>query len=199
VQRIELEDGAYLEFAADWIAPDLARTLLDRLLSEVPWQARTIRVFGREVMQPRRVAWLGEPEAVYTYSGVRNEPRPFTPALLSLRERLERELALSFNAVLCNLYRDGRDSMGMHSDAEPELGSEPLVASLSFGATRTFRLRHRAGGARAKYDLPLPSGSLLMMSASTQRLYRHAIPKEARVTEPRINLTFRKVYPVRER
>lgn len=193
MQRIELEYGAYVDFAPRWLAPDEAQAAFDRLREEVPWQERAIRVFGREVLQPRLVAWLGEPEAVYTYSGVRHVPLAFTASLRALRDRLAHELALPLNGVLCNLYRDGRDSMGMHSDAEPELGPEPVVVSLSLGATRTFRLRPRAGGAGGGLDLPLTSGSLLVMRGSTQRTYRHGVPKQPRVSSPRINLTFRQV------
>lgn len=192
LQRIALEDGAYLELYESWLEPALSVSLFAQLLHEIPWEERTIRMFGKEVREPRLVAWVGEPEAVYTYSGRRNLPRPFTPGLTRLRAQLERELSLPFNAVLCNLYRDGRDSMGLHSDAEPELGPEPVVASLSLGATRRFRLLAKRA-ACPSCELALAGGSLLVMRGSTQRHYRHGIPKELRVRAPRINLTFRQV------
>jgi len=190
MQRIELEDGAYLELYETWLAEP--RLWFDALLGEIPWQAKAIRIFGREVMQPRLVAYLGEPEAVYTYSGVRNEPGPLGVRLSALRTRLEAELGLPFNAVLCNLYRNGLDSMGMHRDAEPELGPIPQVASISIGATRRFRLRHVASG-RAGCDLERATGSLLLMRGTTQRFYRHGVAKQPSIREPRINLTFRNV------
>lgn len=182
-----------MELYSEWLSASEADALFDTLLREVPWRSRSLRIFGREVLEPRLVAWLGEPEAVYTYSGVRNVPEPLPPALLALRERLERELGLGFNGVLCNLYRDGRDAMGLHRDAEPELGPDPVVASLSLGASRRFQLRHRHV-ARGRLDLVLAHGTLLVMRGTTQRFYRHGVPREARVSEPRINLTFRRVF-----
>jgi alkylated DNA repair dioxygenase AlkB len=189
MQRIELRDGAYLELDPHWL-PD-ADPVQRALLREVPFEARAIKLFGREVMQPRLVAWVGDPSAVYTYSGVRHQPLPWTPALERLRTQLEQRTELAFNAVLCNLYRDGRDSMGLHSDSEPELGSDPVVASLSLGAPRRFQLRHR--NAAHKLELTMTHGSLLVMRGTTQRFYRHAVPKEPAITAPRINLTFRRV------
>lgn len=191
--RIELGEGAYLEWFEHWIEPDRAVATMGSLLGEVPWAARAIRIFGREVMQPRLVSWHGEPGAEYTYSGVLQRPLAFTPTLTRLRERLSSELDLPFNSVLCNLYRDGRDSMGMHSDAEPELGKNPIVASLSFGTARKFTLRHRRGPAHGKLDLWLGSGSLLVMHGTTQHVYRHGVPKLAGALGARINLTFRQV------
>jgi alkylated DNA repair dioxygenase AlkB len=194
VQRIELGEGAYLELDEHWLAPAEAEAAFAAVSAEVSWEARAIRVFGREVMQPRLVRYVGDPDAAYTYSGVRHEPAPWTPALARLRAQLRGDLGIAFNAVLCNLYRDGRDAMGMHSDAEPELGPEPVIASVSLGATRRFLLRSRRGVAPEKLDLWLPSGSLLVMRGTTQRQYRHGLPRAASVRAPRINLTFRCVF-----
>ena len=195
MQRIELGEGAYLERDERWLAPAEAAATFAALADEVPWEARAIRVFGREVMQPRLVHYVGDADAAYTYSGVRHEPHAFTPTLASLRARLRAALGIDFNAVLCNLYRDGRDAMGMHRDAEPELGEEPVIASLSLAATRRFVLRARGHIAPKKLDLWLPSGSLLVMRGTTQRHYRHGLPRAPSVREPRINLTFRCVFP----
>lgn len=195
MERIELGEGAYLELDPHWLTAERALACRARLMEEVPWAERAIRVFGREVMQPRLVAWIGDADAVYTYSGVRHAPLPWTPTLAALRMELAERASLCFNAVLCNLYRDGHDSMGMHSDAEPELGPEPVVASLSLGAARRFTLRHRRGPARGKLDLALTTGSLLVMRGTTQVHYRHGVPKQPAVHEARINLTFRRIYP----
>lgn len=189
MQRLELRDGAYLELDPHWLRE--ADGLQRSLQSEVPFEARAIKLFGREVMQPRLVAWVGDPSAVYTYSGVRHEPLPWTPTLRALRDDLEARTGLAFNGVLCNLYRDGRDSMALHSDSEPELGPDPIVASLSLGATRRFQLRHRTDD--HKLELASTHGSLLLMRGTTQRFYRHAVPKEPAITAPRINLTFRRI------
>lgn len=195
MERIELGEGAYLEWSEHWLATDEAARAFGDLTHEVPWEARPIRIFGREVLQPRLVSWHGEPEAEYTYSGVLQRPLPFTHTLARLRAEISQQLGVPFNSVLCNLYRDGRDSMGMHSDAEPELGRDPVVASLSLGAARKFTLRHRRGPAHGKLDLWLGSGSLLVMRGTTQHVYRHGVPKVSTPVGPRINLTFRRVEP----
>jgi alkylated DNA repair dioxygenase AlkB len=161
-----------------------------RLRDEVPWERHRIRLFGREIDSPRLSSWIGDADAVYTYSGTRFEPHAWTPTLATLRDWLESVLDARFNSVLANLYRDGRDSMGWHSDDEPELGAEPVIASLSFGAARRFRLRHRRDPAQ-RLELELASGSLLVMRGTTQRHYRHDLPRTARPIAPRINLTFR--------
>ena len=168
-----------------------AETLLAQLTAEVVWEQRSIRIFGQEIPQPRLTAWYGTPEARYTYSGLTWEPRPFTPALLALRQRVAAATTFRFNSVLLNYYRDGRDSMGWHADDEPELGPEPAIASLSLGATRRFRLRPRAGLVHPPFGLDLPSGSLLLMRGPTQQHWQHALPKTARSIGPRLNLTFR--------
>lgn len=150
-------------------------------------------MFGRMVKEPRLSAWVGDADAVYTWSGRRNEPLPWTPALVALRDRVSAELQRPFNAVLCNLYRDGEDAMGMHADNEPELGPEAVLASVSLGALRTFRVRPTDGG--EGFDLRLGHGDLLVLNPELQRAWKHGVPRERRVTEPRVNLTFRWILP----
>jgi len=169
-----------------------AQTWFARLLAEVPWERHRLRIFGRAVDSPRLSCWIGDADAVYTYSRTRFEPRPWTPALRELRTALSRICGEVYNSVLCNLYRDGHDAMGWHSDDEPELGTAPVIASLSFGATRRFRLRHRRDPA-LRAEIPLESGSLLLMAGATQKNYRHDLPRTAREVGPRINLTFRNI------
>jgi alkylated DNA repair dioxygenase AlkB len=153
-------------------------------------------------MQPRLTAWIGDPEAVYRYSNVVHEPLPSGPTLAALRARVSELTGVPFNGVLCNLYRDGDDAMGMHSDSEPELGPEPVIASLSLGAERKFVLRAKKpaaarGSAREQerdvsaLDLTLTDGSLLVMRGSTQREFKHGIPRQHGLTTARMNLTFR--------
>ncbi|WP_310396190.1 alpha-ketoglutarate-dependent dioxygenase AlkB [Hymenobacter sp.] len=182
---------AELFFDAAFLPAAEAATLLAQLTAEVAWEQRSIRLFGQQVPQPRLTAWYGDPAARYTYSGLTWEPRPWTAALLALRGRVEAATATRFNSVLLNLYRDGRDSMGWHSDDEPELGPAPAIASLSLGATRRFRLRARPGLAHAPIGLDLPSGSLLLMRGPTQQRWQHTLPKTARALGSRLNLTFR--------
>ncbi len=149
-------------------------------------------IFGRPRLVPRLVAWHGDPGATYTYSGTPHEPLPWTPALEQVRRRVQELSGLQFNAVLLNLYRDGRDGMGWHADDEPELGPDPAIASVSLGAVRRFCLRHRRRkGLRT--DLSLPHGSLLLMTGATQGHWVHALPKTAVPVGERINLTFRRV------
>lgn len=184
--------GADVRYRPDWLAPDEAEALQQRLLQEIQWTQHRVRMFGRELPAPRLSAWIGDADAAYTYSRVRYQPAPWTPALAQLRERLQRELDAPFNSVLANRYRDGRDSMGWHADDEPELGSEPLIASVSLGAVRRMRLRARDRSASAAIDLA--PGSLLLMGGQTQSRYQHAVDKTRAQTGERINLTFRWVH-----
>ncbi|WP_046244443.1 alpha-ketoglutarate-dependent dioxygenase AlkB family protein [Hymenobacter terrenus] len=191
---------ADLLFEPTFLPAAEADALLAHLTAEVAWEQRSIRLFGQQVPQPRLTAWYGDTAARYTYSGLTWEPRPWTPTLLALRQRVEAATGTPFNSVLLNRYRDGRDSMGWHSDDEPELGPAPAIASLSLGATRRFRLRpyraqFRAGLAEAPFGLDLPNGSLLLMRGPTQQYWQHALPKTTRPVGPRLNLTFRWVMP----
>jgi alkylated DNA repair dioxygenase AlkB len=175
-----------------WLDPGDADALLAALREQVAWEVHRIRLFGREVDSPRLSCWIGDPGTGYRYSGVRFEPRPWPAALKPVRARLCAELGLDFNSVLANLYRDGHDAMGWHSDAEPELGPAPVIASVSLGAPRRFALKSRAQP-QQRLTLELPHGSLLVMSGQTQRNYRHALPRTARPIGARINLTFRQI------
>ena len=181
-----------------WLPVAVADHLYAALLQELPWAVHRIRMFGRWVDSPRLSCWLGDPGTDYAYSGGTFEPLPWPPILAQLRERLAIALGVPFNSVLANLYRNGRDAMGWHSDDEPELGPRPVIASVSLGGVRRFALKHRRDAA-LKGVLELPHGSLLVMSGDTQRLYRHALPRTSRVVAPRINLTFRQVDPARRR
>lgn len=165
-----------------------------RLRDGIGWEAEEILIFGERRRVPRLVAWHGDAEATYVYSGTRHDPRPWTPDLEAIRCRVEHLTGHSFNAVLLNLYRDGRDGMGWHADDEPELGPDPVIASVSFGATRRFRLKHRRNRA-GPVTLELGHGSLLLMAGATQRHWLHAVPKTARPVGERINLTFRRIVP----
>jgi alkylated DNA repair dioxygenase AlkB len=138
---------------------------------------------------PRLTAWYGEPNARYTYSGLVNEPRPWTPALRMLRDRLDDAFAVALNSCLVNVYRDGSKSMGWHADDERELSG--LIVSVSLGATRTLQLREGRRG-RSIAEVPLAHGSVLTMTIESQRRFQHAVPKE-RADGPRMNLTFRTV------
>ncbi len=184
--------GAEIRLDPHWLDPGEADALFAALHEQVAWEVHRIRLFGREVDSPRLSCWIGDPGTGYRYSGVRFEPRPWPAALQPVRERLCEELGLDFNSVLANLYRDGHDAMGWHSDAEPELGPAPVIASVSVGAPRRFALKSRTQP-QQRLTLELPHGSLLLMSGPTQRNYRHALPRTARPIGARINLTFRQI------
>ena len=179
----------------DWLAPGLARQWFECLYREISWRQSSIRIQGKTLPVPRLDAWYGDPGRVYTYSGVRFEPLAWTPGLSRLRLELETHLGCAFNSVLANLYRDGKDSVAWHSDDEPELGPEPIIASISLGAERRFALRHKYRH-QPPVRLDLPPGSLLVMTGTTQRYWVHQLAKTARPVGPRINLTFRRVMPV---
>ena len=186
--------GASLRIDLQWLPAGRADALLRELTQTLDWQVHCIRLFGRLVASPRRSCWIGDSEAVYRYSGMRFTPRPWTPALSLLREEVGAAAGVRFNSVLVNLYRDGDDAMGWHSDDEPELGPEPLIASLSLGGERRFVLKHRRRPEN-RLALLLKHGSLLLMSGETQRNYRHALPRTRKPVAPRINLTFRSISP----
>lgn len=175
-----------------WLPVDEADALLRALLATVPWERHRIRLFGREVDAPRLSCWIGDPDAVYSYSGTRFAPKPWPAALRPVRERIGAACGVDFNSVLANLYRDGRDAMGWHRDDERELGPRPVIASLSLGATRRFVLKHVDAPA-CRCALDLAHGSLLVMRGETQRHYRHALPRTAKTVGPRVNLTFRRI------
>lgn len=176
----------------DFLDSATASAAFVRLHSEIAWEYHRVRLFGRELNAPRLSCWVGDTGTRYSYSRTSYEPRAWTPTLTYLRAQIAAICDAEFNSVLCNLYRDGHDSMGWHSDDESELGPTPIIASLSLGGVRRFRLCHQHD-ATLHMTLDLPSGSLLLMRAATQRHYRHALPKTSRYVLPRINLTFRHI------
>ncbi|MDQ0626172.1 MAG: alpha-ketoglutarate-dependent dioxygenase AlkB family protein [Paraburkholderia graminis] len=182
-----------VDWYPDWLAPETAEQFLARLIVEVEWRQDTMGTPGGRVALPRLTAWQGDADAVYVYSGIRNEPQPWTAAVAELKADAEAACGARFNSVLLNRYRSGADSMGWHADREPELGPEPVIASVSLGAARTFDLRHNKAGAVQSFSLK--GGSLLVMKGKTQAEWRHRVPKEPRVVGERINLTFRWVTP----
>ncbi len=190
-ELIQLKD-AELEYWAEFVAEDEASRLLHKLLQTVDWQTETIRIAGVERLVPRLTAWYGDENASYSYSGVLHHPIAWTDQLLKLKQRMEEVCRCNFNSALLNLYRDGRDSVAWHSDDEPELGVQPIIASLSFGAPRSFQLKHKKER-HLRHKLTLTSGSLLVMRGDTQKYWSHQVPKEPAVSEPRINITFRKI------
>ena len=163
------------------------------LLQELDWKHKKIHLFGHWVLQPRLSAWYGDAGTEYQYSGLLNVPKAWTPSLLKIKQVIEKKTKQSFNSVLANYYRDGQDSMAWHQDNEPELGPEPIIASLSLGETRRFQFRHKTDKSLKTLSFDLVHGSLLLMSGQTQNFWQHQVPKTKRKVGGRINLTFRKI------
>ncbi|WP_144893121.1 alpha-ketoglutarate-dependent dioxygenase AlkB family protein [Flavobacterium tiangeerense] len=160
------------------------------LVQDIPWQQDDIRVFGKVHPQPRLTALYGNEGKPYSYSNITMLPHPWNPLLQKLKKQVEAAADTIFTTVLLNQYRDGKDSNGWHADNEKELGINPIIASLSFGAIRNFQMKHNHLKDQ-KLNLLLEHGSLLIMKGSTQHFWKHQIPKTAKPVEPRINLTFR--------
>ncbi len=192
LERIPMQDAEvfylrHLELAE----PD--ELVLQQLIAGVPWRSEQVVVWGKKMVQPRLIAWYGDAGRSYAYSGIQLHPMPWTFSLLDIKSRIERAVASRFNSVLLNYYRDNQDSMGFHSDDEPELGERPVIGSLSLGEERTFIMKHKSLKAVRPVHLQLASGSVLLMSGDTQRHWKHGIPKETRRCGPRVNLTFRRI------
>jgi len=188
---IVLPDAELTLYRAVWTRP-AAAALFSRLLAETAWEQHELQLFGRCLKAPRLSAWHGNHDAEYGYSGLRLAPRAWTPCLQEIRHTVETLCGQTFNSVLVNRYRGGSDGMGWHSDDEPELGAEPLIASVSLGAPRDFCLRHKQDR-NLKHRLTLPDASVLVMAGATQRCWQHSVPKTRRPCAQRINLTFRTV------
>jgi len=186
-------DKDNLHLISSFFTPAEAACFFQTLTSEIEWQQKKIKLFGKSVLEPRLTAWVGDPQAFYTYSGTRLIPRPWTLVLLEIKKRVEAKCGASFNSVLLNFYRDHNDSMGLHSDDEKELGAQPVIASVSLGATRRFVLKHRFLKALPQKTFLLEAGDLLILRNDCQKLWKHGIPKEKTACGPRINLTFRKI------
>ena len=167
-----------------------------RLLQEIDWKHDEVMIFGKKIVTGRKTAWYGEEEFEYTYSKMTKKAALFLPGLQDLRRKVEEVTGLNFNSCLLNLYNSGNEGMGWHSDAEAELGKEPPIASLSFGAGRKFALKHKMS--KEKVEVFLENGSLLLMQGITQKFWQHSLPKTKKVTEPRINLTFRNILKIRK-
>jgi alkylated DNA repair dioxygenase AlkB len=167
-----------------------ADVIFSKLTNEIPWQEDSIRVFGKEYQQPRLTALFGNEGKSYSYSNIKMEPHLWSPLLQKIKLVVENNTNTKFTSVLVNLYRDGKDSNSWHADNEKELGLNPIIASLSFGAERVFQLKHNSI-IGLKQNIILEHGSLLLMKGTTQHFWKHQIPKTSKNIGPRINLTFR--------
>ncbi len=194
--------GENVKFYKSFFSINESDNLFRRIDSEVDWQQEQITLYGKTHNLPRKTAWYGDVNKSYKYSGIEVKSKPWTPSLIEIKERIESEFNFKFNSVLLNKYRDGNDHVSWHSDDEPELGLNPVIASVSLGGERVFKLKHKS---HKEYkanniqknlyniDVGLNHGSLLIMQGDTQVNWIHNIPKTTKAVAPRINLTFRRI------
>ena len=172
---------------------DQSQLYMKHLTNDIKWKREKIRMWGKEIVTKKRIAWYADEGKSYTYSGSTFYPVQWNEVLLEIKKRVEQHIRFQFNSVLLNEYKSGEVGMGWHSDDEKELGIDPIIASLSFGANRDFIFKHKTDKSFEKIKIHLKSGSLLIMSGSTQHYWKHSLPKRLKVRDPRVNLTFRKI------
>ena len=191
LQTLDLPEAELFLYPAFFSASEADR-LLRELCDTTVWRQETIRLYGKNIDVPRLTAWYGDEGTRYIYSGIENVPLPWTPPLLEVKRAVEPPSGVVFNSVLLNRYRTGKDSVSWHADDEPEFGEQPIIASVSFGGTRSFQLKHKKRK-DLKAKVELTHGSLLIMRGGTQANWLHQIPKTAKQVEERLNLTFRAI------
>jgi alkylated DNA repair dioxygenase AlkB len=180
-------------FYRDCFSPAESAEHFQALIESIHWKQDSVNLYGKTIALPRLTAWYGDAGKSYTYSGITQQPLPWTTTLLTIKPRVEAAARVTFNSVLLNQYRDGADSVAWHSDDEPELCQNPVIASVSFGATRAFQFKHKQHSDQ-RLSLELTPGSLLLMRGATQHFWKHQLPKTKKSCGPRINLTFRVIY-----
>lgn len=184
----QIKDGEYI-FIERFFDADESKKYFDLLLNNIIWKQEKMNMYGKELMFPRLTAWYGDSDKPYTFSGITLKPNEWTSELLEIKTKIEAETEAVFNSVLLNRYRNGNDSISWHTDAEKELGENPVIASVNFGATRKFQLKHNTINERI--DIELTNGSLLIMQGALQHYWKHQVPKTNKKVGERINLTFR--------
>ena len=191
IEEFDLPDSE-LHYHPQFLPKSTANRLLHDLKEKIEWTQNTIRFYGKQSLVPRLEAWYGDPGKSYAYSGIHMNPKPWTADLLEIKDPIEKQAGVTFNSVLINYYRDGKDRVAWHSDNEKELGEHPVIASLSLGSARKFLLKHNQ--TKQKIAIILESGSLLLMKGETQEKWIHSLPKTKIIQKSRINLTFRFIH-----
>lgn len=184
----KIENGEYL-FYPDFFSKAESDLFLQKLKDEIEWKQESMNMYGKQVDFPRLTAWYGDNDKPYSFSGITLQPNIWTKELLEIKAKIELLANVQFNSVLLNRYRNGNDSISWHTDAEKELGQNPVIASVNFGATRKFQLRHI--NTKEKLEIELTHGSLLIMQGELQHFWQHQVPKTSKIVSERINLTFR--------
>lgn len=183
-----IENGEYI-FHQNFFSKSESDLFLKNLRNEIAWRQESMNMYGKKIDFPRLTAWYGNNDKPYSFSGITLNPHPWTKDILTIKSKVEPVAKTIFNSVLLNLYRDGNDSISWHTDAERELGTNPVIASVNFGATRRFQLRHIR--TKEKLEIELTNGSLLIMQGELQHFWQHQVPKTSKPVAERINLTFR--------
>ena len=186
-------DNLSVEYIENFFDFDQSQLYMKHLTNDIKWKREKIRMWGREIVTKKRIAWYADEGKSYTYSGSTFHPDQWNELLLEIKKQVEQYIKFQFNSVLLNEYPNGKVGMGWHSDDERELGIDPIIASLSFGANRDFIFKHKTDKSFENIKIHLKSGSLLLMLGSTQHHWKHSLPKRLKVREPRINLTFRNI------
>jgi alkylated DNA repair dioxygenase AlkB len=187
-EPVKIQNGEYI-YAPSFFNVSKADYYFKKLKSEIDWKQEEMIMYGKRLKFPRLTAWYGDNDRSYSFSGITLNPKPWTNDLIDIKRNIETKCNVIFNSVLLNLYRNGKDSISWHTDAEKELGTNPVIASVNFGADRTFQLRHQV--TKQKIEIELNHGSLLIMQGELQHYWQHQVPKTSKVIGQRINLTFR--------
>ncbi len=179
-----------LDYRPGVFSADESACLMKKLISEMPWQQKLVKMYDKKILTPRLTVWVGDPGTDYSFSGEKHNPLPWTEDLLMIKNRIEPLAGITFNSVLLNYYRDGNDSVAWHSDNESVLGENPVVVSVTFGQVRSFDIRNKKDHAQ-KYAVKLEDGSYLLMKGDLQKYWEHRIAKSTKPMNERLNLTFR--------
>jgi len=182
-------DNGEFQFHPNFFTKNESDVFFKKLKENITWKQESMNMYGRKIDFPRLTAWYGDNDKPYSFSGITLQPHVWTQEILHIKEKIEPLSAVTFNSVLLNLYRSGNDSISWHTDAEKELGHNPIIASVNFGATRKFQLRHIK--TKEKLEIELTHGSLLIMQGELQHFWQHQVPKTSKPVSERINLTFR--------
>ena len=187
---IDIANGQYRFFNHFYAQPESDR-YFSALREKADWKQESMNMYGKKVPFPRLTAWYGDSDRPYSFSGITLQPLPWLPELQEIKSHIEETANTRFNSVLLNLYRNGNDSISWHTDAEAELGQNPIIGSVNFGATRTFQLRHKL--THEKIEIDLGHGTALIMQGELQHFWQHQVPKTTKPVRDRINLTFRNI------
>ncbi len=183
-----IQNGEYI-FQPNFFSKTDSDRFLKELRENTKWRQESMNMYGKKIDFPRLTSWYGDNDKPYSFSGITLQPHSWSPEILTIKQRIEQPSKTVFNSVLLNFYRNGNDSISWHTDAEKELGQNPIIASVNFGATRNFQLRHTK--TKEKLEIELTHGSLLIMQGELQHFWQHQVPKTSKPVGERINLTFR--------